>query len=1308
MILPFVRELMADLEHSAAFERARRHLAGGTGRRRVSGLTATARALYLPYFVRAGNAPTLVLVSDNKAAEALHTAVLAACELTGALDADEVLRLPAHDVLPFENLSPHGEIQEQRAAALWKLASGAAKLVIAPVEAACMKLFPRDYYAALALRLRTGEEHLPEMLVEHLLSVGYTRVDVVEMPGQVTVRGGILDVYGPEMERPVRIDFFGDEIESMRRFDPETQRSSSAVDEVLLLPLTETPATEALLGAINARLTRSGTAGAVLEGGETPAELVNHVSHAALKTGEATIFPGWEFYAAVAGAKSSLLELMGAQTRVFVEEPSMVENQGERWWNKVEQRHERSGIGSLVRAEDLYLSPWELQDRIRAYSGFELDQLGAVDVLDGDRSDASEIEFATRPTMRYHGSIPALIDQLKSLMENEARVLIAAPNQGEVERLAGLMQEYGVAYRIGSRVEHGGAGGSATVYSETSYLAGDLRTPVIVRAAIANGVQVQDVERKTARQVVVIGANDINDDADVMARPARRKSKTSAFVSDFRDLAVGDYVVHVEHGIARYDGLRTIEQPDGSSLELMILTFAEEAKLYVPLTRLDLIQKYRSTETGPAPQLNRLGNPAWAKTKARVKKAMQDMAEELLKLYAQRKAAVGTAFSPDNNMQREFEDAFDFNETDDQITAIADIKNDMESMQPMDRLLCGDVGYGKTEVAMRAAFKAVQDGKQVAVLTPTTVLCFQHFESFKRRFSKFPVVVEMLSRFRTAKEKKDVLERVEQGKVDILIGTHALLSQGLKFQDLGLLVVDEEQRFGVRHKERLKQMRAAIDVLSMSATPIPRTLHMSLVGLRDMSVIETPPKDRMAIQTIVAKFDEKLIRTAVEVELERGGQIYFVHNRVETIYELASKIRELVPQARVVVGHGQMPEAELERTMLAFMDGEYDVLCATSIIENGLDIPRANTIIINRADRHGLSERYQLRGRVGRSNRRAYAYLLIPPEQQLTEIARRRLAALKEFSDLGAGFKIAALDLELRGAGNMLGGEQSGHIEAIGFEMYTTMLEEAVSRLKGEGREERPQVTVNLGISLRIDGTYIPEEGQRLRMYKRIAGAESMAALTEVRAELEDRYGKPPESVLHLLIAGEIRLTCEMLGIAQIERKRTVVEEPKKAVPASVPARPNVQRPGFGSWSAQPQRAPLAGRYGQAPQTANLQFSTRGAANRPVTNATVALRETAAVRPANSPSAQAGKMKPMREMLYVTFSEKLHAAPAEEGKGVNVGALMKLVARNAKNGAQLTPQGTLRWPLSSSQADVVLAETRELLERLRPSDVAVP
>jgi transcription-repair coupling factor (superfamily II helicase) len=1239
MVLPFVRELLADLEHSEAFERVRRHLGGGTGRRRVSGLTFTARALYLPFFVRAANAPCLIVVADNKAAEALQAAVLSACELTGALPAEAILRLPAHDVLPFENLSPHPEIQETRAATLWKLsqpASGQARLIIAPVEAACMRLFPRDYYRALALQLKVGEEYMPDMLVEHLLSVGYTKVDVVEMPGQVTLRGGILDVYSPEMDRPVRIDFFGDEIESIRRFDPETQRSASTLDSALLLPLTETPVTEKLLAAINARLTRAGSAGASLEGNEEPTELLTHV---ASRTGEATIFPGWEFFAPVAGANLTLLDLLSASSpiapRVFIEEPAMVKNQGERWWNKIEQRHDRSGIGNLVRPEDIYLSPWDLDDRLHKFCGCELDQLGAVDVLDADRSDLSEVDFATRPTQRFHGAIPALIDALNALIKQEARILLTAPNQGEVERLAGLLQEYHLPYRLGSRSE---APGSSTVYSESSYLAGDLRTPVIVKTPIAAGVQILELRERALDkgtaygQIVIFGAQDLIDDADVTARPVRRgKSKASAFISDFRDLAVGDYVVHVEHGIAQYCGLRVIEENDQPPLELMILEFADQAKLYVPLTRLDLIQKYRSSETGPAPELNKLGTQSWQKTKARVKKAMADMTAELLKLYAQRQAAVGTPFSPDTNMQHEFEDAFDFNETDDQLTAIADIKADMESPRPMDRLLCGDVGYGKTEVAMRAAFKAVQDSKQVAVLTPTTVLSFQHFESFKKRFANFPVNIEMISRFRTPKEKKIILEQAEAGKIDILIGTHAVLSKDLKFQDLGLLIVDEEQRFGVRHKERLKQMRAAIDVLSMSATPIPRTLHMSLIGLRDMSVIETPPKDRMAIQTIVAKYDEKLIRTTVEMELERGGQIYFVHNRVETIYDLASKIRELVPQARIVIGHGQLPEAELERVMLAFMNHEYDVLVATSIIENGLDIPLANTIIINRADRHGLSELYQLRGRVGRSNRRAYSYLLIPPDTELTEIARRRLAALKEFSDLGAGFKIAALDLELRGAGNMLGGEQSGHIEAIGFEMYTTMLEEAVRKMKGE--EETPahaNTVINLGISVRIDSGYIPEENQRLRMYKRIAGAQTQADLADVRAELQDRYGTPPETVLNLLAAGEIRLHCEQLGISQLDRKRTQVELPN----------PNGNK-----------KTPL---------------------------------------------------KSFVEMLHVKFAA-VNADQATLVEGwIDPGMLMKIVSRNAKRGAQFTPQGTLRWPLPSAKADDVLSETRALLAALEP------
>lgn len=1114
MILPFVRELFADLDKSASMDRIRQPLASGHGRRRVSGLTATGRAIYLPLMVRTAKVPVFVVVSDNRAAEALQLTVQAACELTGEMDRNAVVRLPANDVLPFENLSPHPDIQEQRAIALWKIARGAARLVILPVESACYRVLSPEHYVNLTTTLRRGEEADPEMLAAHLASVGYEPVDMVEMRGQYAMRGGIFDVYPPEMDRPLRVEFLGDEIESMRKFDPDTQRSSSPIDEAILLPLTETPMTTAMLTRVHARL--SGER-AEDDGSATPYST---------ETEEADIFPGWEFFAAAAaGARNTVFDLV-PKCRVFVEEPGLVQNQLDRWWSKVTQRHERSSMDTLFAPADLYLKPEEWQKLVAESPGLDLDQLGAVDVLDSDTTSLGEIEIATRPTMRMHGSIPTLIEQLRLLARQETRTLLAAANQGEVERLASILQEYGISYRIGSRIAHGG---SETMYDETSYLRGQ-HAPVIVRTEIANGVFLQDA------RLIIFGANDLSDEADVTARPVQRKSRTAAFISDFRDLAVGDYVVHVDHGVARYQGLKEIAQ-DGMNVEFMILEFAESARLYVPLTRLDLIQKYRSTDTGPAPVLHRLGTAQWSRTKAKVRKAMADMADELLKLYAVRKAAQGNAFSPDNQFQREFEEAFDFNETDDQITAIEDIKRDMESTTPMDRLLVGDVGYGKTEVAIRAAFKAVQDSKQVAVLTPTTVLCFQHYETFKRRFAAFPVHIEMISRFRSPKEQKLIMEKLEQGKIDILIGTHRVLSKDLKFQDLGLLIVDEEQRFGVRHKERLKQMRREIDVLAMSATPIPRTLHMSLMGLRDMSVIETPPKDRRAIQTVVAKYDEKVIRSAIEVELERGGQVFFVHNRVENIYEIASRLQELVPQARIAVGHGQMGEAELERVMLAFMRHEYDVLVATTIIENGLDIPLANTILINRADRHGLSELYQLRGRVGRSNRRAYAYLLIPPEKELTDIARRRLAALKEFSDLGAGFKIAALDLELRGAGNMLGGEQSGHIEAVGFELYTTMLEQAVHELKGENVAERPSVQLNLGIPLRIDSNYIEEENQRLRMYKRIASAESETAIEDIATEMVDRYGAMPEPVQLLITAGHLRLLCEHIGVAQMDRK---------------------------------------------------------------------------------------------------------------------------------------------------------------------------
>jgi transcription-repair coupling factor (superfamily II helicase) len=1109
MLLPFVRELFADVEKLPAFTRAASHLKEGTGRIRVSGLAPTAKALLLALLQRRAERPFIFVVNDNRALEEFVPVLRGFCELTGACDPETVVALPARDVLPFQNLSPHPELQEERATALWKIATGAASIVVSPVAATAIRLRAGEYYSDLARTVRRGESFDTEVLLAHLNTVGYSATDVVEMPGQYALRGGILDVYSPETERPVRIEFFGDEVESIRRFDPASQRSSNPVDEALLLPLTETPVSDQLLGAIHTRLS-----GKRISGSE-------EVVEAAVRSGGVTVFPGWEFYAPVAGADRSVFDLL-PRAAVLLDEPEQLTREFDRFWTRLTEVHESSGVGNLVRPEDLYVKTDDWWQKAAALPGAEVEHLGITRGEDSENTMA----FVAQPTPRFHGAVPAMLEEVQKLNREGKQVLFAAPNTGEVERLADVFTEYNVSFRLGSRTR-----GGESYADETSYFAGEVLATTLAKAYIPDGVMLPDAN------LVIFGARDLYDESEAVAsRPQRQKSKVSAFLSDFRDLQAGDYVVHVEHGIGHYQGLKEINQGDGNA-EFMLLEYAEGARLYVPLTRLDLIQKYRSSE-GAKPVLSHLGTATWAKTKARVRKAMKDMADELLKLYAERKTAQGHAFPAGNEWVREFEDAFEFSETEDQAQAIVDVARDMESPLPMDRLLCGDVGYGKTEVAMRAAFKAVSDNKQVAVLAPTTVLAFQHYETFKQRFAAFPVTIEMISRFRNPKQQKEILQKTEAGKIDILIGTHRLLSKDLKFFDLGLLVVDEEQRFGVRHKERIKQMRKQVDVLTMSATPIPRTLHMSLVGLRDMSVIETPPKDRMAIQTVVASWDEKLIQSALEQELERGGQVYFVHNRVESIWEIAAKLQTLVPKAQIIVGHGQMGEKELENVMLKFMHHEADILVATTIIENGLDIPLCNTILINRADKLGLSELYQLRGRVGRSNRRAYAYLLIPQEAELTPIARRRLAALKEFSDLGAGFKIAALDLELRGAGNLLGGEQSGHIEAIGFELYTQMLERAVRELKGEAAPDEAETQLNLGLNIRIPADYIPEENQRLQMYKRVARVETESQLSDVGGELEDRYGPPPPAVRNLLDYASLKLLCMRVGVNAIERKR--------------------------------------------------------------------------------------------------------------------------------------------------------------------------
>ena len=725
MILPFVRELLADAEATSSFQRASTHLKGGAGRIRVSGLTPTARALHYALLHQALGRPLLLVVGDNRTAEELLPLLQSLCEMTGAASPDSVACLSALDVLPFENLSPHPEIQELRARALWRIASGTASLVVAPFAATAIRLRDAAYYRDLARVVRKGEWLELEKLVQHLNTAGYRQTDVVEQQGEYARRGGILDVYSPEMERPVRMEMFGDEVESLRMFDPVTQRSAAGLEEAVLLPLTETPVTAELLAAIHARLSGKRVSGSE----EALAE--------AARAGGLSVFPGWEFFAPVyvengAGAANTVFDLM-PDAVVVLDEPDRLAADHDSWWQRLTDAHERSGVGNLVRPEELYLTPEAWRARVAITCGLDVEQLGL------ESSDGTElVQFSSHPTPRFHGAVPKLLEEVKKLSAAGERVVLAAGSMGELERLADIFNEYQLPYRLGTR------GRAASVSEEATYFNDESAAAALVQGYVPEGVALPDA------RLVLFGANDLFDDSEAGApRQPKQRSKTSAFLSDFRDLTLGDYVVHVEHGIGRYQGLRQIPQADGSQAEFMVLEYAEGARLYVPLTRLDLVQKYRSAEGGNA-VLNRLGSQQWVKTKARVKKAMQDMADELLKLYAQRKTAQGFQYSGDTQFMREFEDAFDYVPTDDQVAAVEDIKRDMEGAQPMDRLLCGDVGYGKTEVAMRAAYKAVNDSKQVTVLAPTTVLAFQHYETFKRRFAAFPVNIEMISRFRTA------------------------------------------------------------------------------------------------------------------------------------------------------------------------------------------------------------------------------------------------------------------------------------------------------------------------------------------------------------------------------------------------------------------------------------------------------------------------------------------------------------------------------------------------------------------------------
>lgn len=1092
MILPLLAELFSRIGLHPATRTALGAAGSERGHARLSGLTDGAKAMVAAQAAASSGRPVIVIVNSNERADQMAEPLrYFYCALTGR-PAKEAIELPAYDVLPYQNLSPHPEIASGRAVALWQLASGLARVAVVPLGAALWRSREPEYYRALALSVARDDSIGMEDFVEHIAAVGYERQEMVEMPGEFAVRGGIVDVFSPEANRPVRIELFGDTVESLREFDPQTQRSTGPLERIILPPMNECLRPAAQLAAVGAGMGGSAD--------ESDPEL---------------LLPGWEFRrSATDGPAKTIFDLV-REPLVIVDEPEEIDSTMAELAEQLQQSwHDARGRGHEPAHEPAHYF-LEAEEWRRAMASTRTLELVRLPL-----GQEAGLVLPTQGTTRYQGNVPAFMGELRSRVESGDAVIVSAASTGELERLVDLCHEYELAYRLGELDESA----TMTRLAEDSTAATALAV-VLAKTPLAEGVRFPDL------RLTIYGYGDLF----TPAAPHVRRRKPKGFTSDFADLNPGDFVVHVDHGIGEFQGLRHLAL-DGDSGEFMTLRYADDARLYVPLERLDLVQKYRTVgETKPP--LDRLGGSTWTVRKKRARRSIDDLAKQLLELYAQRKTVGGHAYAEDTPWQKELEDAFAHEETPDQLRAIEDVKRDLQSPLPMDRLLCGDVGYGKTEVAMRAAFKVVAGGKQVAVLAPTTVLAFQHYQTFRRRLSAFPIRVEMLSRLRNTREQKKTIADLEAGTIDIIIGTHRLLSKDVRLHDLGLLVVDEEQRFGVTHKERMKELRKNVAVLSMSATPIPRTMHMALAGLRDMSIIETPPSGRLSIQTIVAPFEDALVKRAIEQEIERGGQVFFVHNRVQSIGLMAERVRRLVPRARVVVGHGQMTERQLEQVMLTFIRHEADVLLSTTIIENGLDIPAANTIIINRADRMGLSELYQLRGRVGRSDRRAYAYLLVPPMATLSSEARQRLAALKEFSELGAGFRIAALDLELRGAGNLLGREQHGHVNAVGFDLYCQMLEQAVAGLKGETPRPEMRVTLNLGLDVRIPPDYIPGEHERLRTYKRIAAIAAERERDDILRELEDRFGPPPPSVLNLLDYALLKSQCERMLVSSVDRR---------------------------------------------------------------------------------------------------------------------------------------------------------------------------
>ncbi len=1029
---------------------------------------------------------------------------------------ENCLLFPAREIVLYNTAAHSHEALEQRLKVLTDLSLGKKRIIIASVDALLLPLPPLELFLESLLPMKTGEVMSPRALSEKAVDLGYERVATVEGKGQFSLRGGIFDIFPLTEDDPWRIEFFDEEVDSIRSFDPASQRSKEKVLEMTLTPARELLLTPDMLAVGQAGIERSAK--------HLHAKMAkdSDFNHERLQDKIGRLIEGlqngipadalYNYYPFFYKEPTVLTQYLPESALTVLDEPARIRDHGTTFSDEyLEHFKDLLGRGEVLPEQaGLMTSFGDLVKQMTTCRGLLLQSLPKGTTLMAPRM-VSSITARTIPS--YHGRPELLAEDIRYWKEKKFSVLLLSGSSARAQGLVANLRDYGI---------------EATV-SRTSLERLSPGQVIVIPGTLSKGFEYTESHFVLVSDQEIYGAHK----RKVLSKKRTRK------LDPFTDLKVGSYVVHENHGIGRYLGIEKLTV-SGKHKDYLHVQYGGTDKLYIPTDQLDLIQPFIGMDDR-APKLSKLGGAEWQKAKTKVQASVKELAEDLLKLYAAREASVGYPFAVDADWQHQFEDMFSYEETPDQLQSVKEIKRDMESNRVMDRLLCGDVGYGKTEVAIRAAFKAVMDGKQVAVLAPTTILAQQHFNTFVGRFGDFPFTVQVISRFKTPKEQKQILKALKEGNVDVLIGTHRLLGKDVRYKDLGLLIVDEEQRFGVSHKEAIKNIKKNVDVLTLTATPIPRTLHMSLVGIRDISVIETPPEERFPVQTLVVEFNEAMVREAVLREVGRGGQVYFVYNHVRTMEKMAERLRLLIPEIRIASAHGQMGESNLERIMMRFYEQEIDLLLCSTIIESGLDIPNVNTLIVYDADFFGLSQLYQLRGRVGRSNRLAYAYLTYRQDKILSEVAEKRLVAIKEFTEFGSGFKIAMRDLEIRGAGNLLGAEQHGHMSSVGYDLYCKLLHESVQAMKGEPVQKPAEILLDLKVDAFIDAGYIPRENERITIYKRIAAIENLQDRYDVEEELEDRFGEMPQPVANLVRVAHIKALAMGLRFTEISRKEREV-----------------------------------------------------------------------------------------------------------------------------------------------------------------------